>query len=118
MNSNRLDLSERNHWQLKLQAYIINVLICYNRNKGAAIVNCDLIAHDLYKPGLPLNGTLAENFGHDILTQSGEIDRTKLGQIVFSDKVCLTTSYGLDPGLLVRPKYSGNNSTVKLNKTN
>ncbi|CAB3220678.1 unnamed protein product [Arctia plantaginis] len=56
------------------------------KNKGAAIVDCDLIAHELYKPGLPLNGTLAENFGQDILTHSGEIDRKKLGQIVFSDK--------------------------------
>ncbi|XP_063383809.1 bifunctional coenzyme A synthase isoform X1 [Cydia fagiglandana] len=56
------------------------------RLKGAAIVNCDLIAHDLYKPGLPLNQTVADAFGRDIITDSGEVDRRKLGQIVFSDK--------------------------------
>ncbi|CAG4971479.1 unnamed protein product [Colias eurytheme] len=56
------------------------------RLKGAAVVNCDLIAHDLYKPGLPLNRTLAETFGSDIITPDGEVDRRKLGQIVFSDK--------------------------------
>ncbi|XP_061716278.1 bifunctional coenzyme A synthase isoform X2 [Cydia pomonella] len=56
------------------------------RLKGAAIVNCDTIAHDLYKPGLPLNQTVAEAFGSEIITDSGEVDRRKLGQIVFSDK--------------------------------
>ncbi|XP_022120623.2 bifunctional coenzyme A synthase isoform X1 [Pieris rapae] len=55
------------------------------KSKGAAIVNCDLIAHELYKPGLPLNRTLAETFGNDIITAAGEIDRKKLGEIVFSD---------------------------------
>ncbi|CAH2048685.1 unnamed protein product, partial [Iphiclides podalirius] len=54
--------------------------------KGAAIVNCDIIAHELYKPGLPLNRTLAEVFGDRIITDDGEVDRRKLGQIVFSDK--------------------------------
>ncbi|XP_028166064.1 bifunctional coenzyme A synthase isoform X2 [Ostrinia furnacalis] len=56
------------------------------RKKGAGLVNCDIIAHELYKPGLPLNGTLAEAFGQHILTETGEVDRKVLGQIVFSDK--------------------------------
>ncbi|CAG9786838.1 unnamed protein product [Diatraea saccharalis] len=54
--------------------------------KGAGLVNCDIIAHELYKPGLPLNKTLAEAFGTRILNSSGEIDRKILGQIVFSNK--------------------------------
>lgn len=58
----------------------------YLKAKGAAIVNCDIIAHDLYKPGLPLNGTIAETFGSDVITETGEVDRRKLGQIVFSNK--------------------------------
>ncbi|XP_026736424.1 bifunctional coenzyme A synthase isoform X2 [Trichoplusia ni] len=57
--------------------------------KGAGVVNCDIIAHDLYKPGLPLNRTISEAFGKDVLTETGEIDRKKLGQIVFSDKAQL-----------------------------
>ncbi|CAK1580417.1 unnamed protein product [Parnassius mnemosyne] len=56
------------------------------KSKGAAIVNCDIIAHELYKPGLPLNQTLSEVFGGHIITDNGEVDRRKLGQIVFSDK--------------------------------
>ncbi|OWR51712.1 bifunctional coenzyme A synthase like protein [Danaus plexippus plexippus] len=54
--------------------------------KGAAILNCDVIAHELYKPGLPLNHTIAESFGNDVITDGGEVDRRKLGAIVFSDK--------------------------------
>ncbi|KAM3965113.1 bifunctional Phosphopantetheine adenylyltransferase - Dephospho-CoA kinase [Aphomia sociella] len=54
--------------------------------KGAAIINCDIIAHDLYKPGLPLNSTLSVTFGNDIITETGEVDRRKLGSIVFGDK--------------------------------
>ncbi|GBP50215.1 Bifunctional coenzyme A synthase [Eumeta japonica] len=54
--------------------------------KGAGIVNCDIIAHDLYKPGLPLNSTIAETFGKNVINSSGEVDRKKLSEIVFSDK--------------------------------
>ena len=71
--------------------YIYRVLLIfflfYYREKGAATVNCDIIAHELYKPGLPLNRTLSENFGEEIITDAGEVDRKKLGKIVFSDKV-------------------------------
>lgn len=56
------------------------------KKKGAGLVNCDLLAHELYKPGLPLNTTIAEAFGDHIITDQGEVDRRKLGQIVFSDK--------------------------------
>lgn len=55
--------------------------------KGAAIVNCDFIAHDLYKPGLPLNQTIAETFGTHVIAENGDVDRKKLGSIVFGDKV-------------------------------
>ncbi|XP_069359336.1 bifunctional coenzyme A synthase isoform X1 [Maniola hyperantus] len=54
--------------------------------KGAAVVNCDIIAHELYEPGLPLNRTISEQFGKDVITAQGEVDRRKLGGIVFSDK--------------------------------
>ncbi|XP_053609329.1 bifunctional coenzyme A synthase isoform X2 [Plodia interpunctella] len=57
--------------------------------KGAAIVNCDVIAHELYKPGLPLNSTLAHTFGKHIITETGEVDRKKLGSIVFGDQTQL-----------------------------
>lgn len=70
------------------------ILLMYrNRTKGAAIINCDVLAHELYKAGSPLNATIAEAFGSDVITQSGEVDRRKLGQIVFSNKVIILLWY-------------------------
>ncbi|KAH9627870.1 hypothetical protein HF086_015314 [Spodoptera exigua] len=56
------------------------------KEKGAAVLNCDIIAHELYKPGLLLNRTISENFGKEVITETGEVDRRKLGSIVFNDK--------------------------------
>lgn len=69
-------------------------IFLFTSAKGAAIVNCDIIAHDLYKPGLPLNQTIAETFGTQVITENGDVDRKKLGSIVFGDKVdiCFTSS--------------------------
>lgn len=67
--------------------------------KGAAIVNCDFIAHDLYKPGLPLNQTIAETFGTQVITEDGEVDRKKLGNIVFGEKVGVFALYKLNVGI-------------------
>lgn len=57
--------------------------------KGAGIINCDLIAHELYAAGTQLNRTLSETFGQHIIKGDGELDRPALGQIVFSDKTKL-----------------------------
>lgn len=70
-----------------------NEKICFFRAKGAAIVNCDTIAHDLYKPDLPLNRTISEVFGQDVITENGEVDRRRLGQIVFADHVIKPFSF-------------------------
>ncbi|CAH0691943.1 unnamed protein product [Spodoptera exigua] len=59
------------------------------KEKGAAVLNCDIIAHELYKPGLLLNRTISENFGKEVITETGEVDRRKLGSIVFNDKAQL-----------------------------
>ncbi|KAI8436935.1 hypothetical protein MSG28_010361 [Choristoneura fumiferana] len=54
-----------------------------SRAKGAAIVNCDFIAHDLYKPGLPLNHTLAETFGKNIIQENGENKLQQLNDLLW-----------------------------------
>ncbi|XP_041979056.1 bifunctional coenzyme A synthase isoform X2 [Aricia agestis] len=59
------------------------------KKKGATVINCDLLAHELYKPGLPLNRTISATFGADVITERGEVDRQRLGQIVFGDKAQL-----------------------------
>ena len=54
--------------------------------KGAIPINSDEIGHQLLKRGSPVMGALLEAFGADILDQSGDVSRPKLGAIVFNDK--------------------------------
>lgn len=54
---------------------------------GAGLVDCDSLAHTLYRQGEPLQEKLVEFFGKDILNADGEIDRKALGSVVFGDKV-------------------------------
>lgn len=56
---------------------------------GAAVVNCDKIAHDLYMPGKCCYKAILENFGTSIVKADGFIDRKALGDIVFNDKAQL-----------------------------
>ncbi|XP_012256284.2 bifunctional coenzyme A synthase [Athalia rosae] len=62
---------------------------------GAGLVNCDQIAHDLYRPGERCYNLIVENFGSTILSADGFIDRKALGDIVFNDKAQLDKLNGL-----------------------
>ena len=53
---------------------------------GAALINADLIGHEAYKQGSVGWESVVQAFGKGILDESNEIDRTKLGTIVFADK--------------------------------
>lgn len=55
------------------------------RKLGARIVDLDEIAREVVRPGLPAWKEIVEAFGKDILTKEGEIDRKRLGGIVFGD---------------------------------
>lgn len=54
--------------------------------KGCYIQNADLIAHELMSPGGEVWKELVEHFGQAILKESQEIDRQKLGGIIFRDQ--------------------------------
>ena len=54
--------------------------------KGAIPINSDEIGHQLLKRGSPVMGLLLAAFGSDILDESGDVNRQKLGAIVFNDK--------------------------------
>jgi dephospho-CoA kinase len=57
------------------------------RQLGYKIIDCDEINHQiLEKNQIGYNNVLAE-FGSDILAENLEIDRKKLGNIIFNDKV-------------------------------
>ena len=52
---------------------------------GAHTIDADRVAHELYKTGTPGYDRIIAAFGEQILGPNGEIDRNKLGRIVFSD---------------------------------
>ncbi|MFA6169487.1 MAG: dephospho-CoA kinase [Candidatus Margulisiibacteriota bacterium] len=52
---------------------------------GATVIDVDQVAHELYRRDYPLWQRLVEKFGAVILKKGGEIDRQKLGAIVFAD---------------------------------
>lgn len=53
--------------------------------QGAAVVDADRLAREIVAPGSQVLGRLQEFFGADILLASGELNRERLGQIIFSD---------------------------------
>jgi len=52
---------------------------------GARVIDADRLAHEAYKPHSQTWQELVDIFGKDIVKPDEEIDRQKLGQIVFSD---------------------------------
>ena len=54
--------------------------------EGYPIIDTDSIVHDIYKKDLGLIKKLVKEFGDGILTKTKNIDRKKLGEIVFGDK--------------------------------
>ena len=53
------------------------------QDKGCAIVDADKVAHELLLKGQPCFSRVVAAFGVEILDSAGEIDRKKLGAIVF-----------------------------------
>ena len=50
---------------------------------GARIIDADKVAHAAYRKGMPAWRAILKHFGRDILLPDNQIDRRKLGQIVF-----------------------------------
>ncbi|GLT28511.1 hypothetical protein SLA2020_034370 [Shorea laevis] len=55
------------------------------KSHGIPVVDADVVARDVLKKGTGGYRKVVAAFGRDILLDSGEVDRSKLGQIVFSD---------------------------------
>ena len=52
---------------------------------GAVIIDADKVGHEAFKPDTELWREIVTAFGQHVLTPAGEIDREKLGAIVFDD---------------------------------
>lgn len=54
--------------------------------RGAELIDSDVIAREVVEPGRPAWEAIIEHFGADVLAPDGTIDRPKLGAIVFGDE--------------------------------
>lgn len=57
------------------------------KSLGAYIIDADIIARELVKPGLPALQEIVERFGREILSDDGGLNRKMLGDIIFKDPV-------------------------------
>jgi dephospho-CoA kinase len=55
--------------------------------RGAAVVDADLLARQVVEPGQPALAELVARFGPSIITPDGQLDRKRLGAIAFGDPV-------------------------------
>ena len=59
------------------------------RDLGATVIDADRVAHEVMRAGTPVHRAVVETFGPQVLRPDGEIDRARLGAIVFSDPQAL-----------------------------
>ncbi len=63
--------------------------------EGFAVLDTDLLAHEIMSAGAPVFERVVEQFGKTILSAEGEIDRAKLGRLVFANLAARETLNGL-----------------------
>lgn len=56
------------------------------RELGAFVLDADLTAREVVAPGTEGLGLIVENFGAEVLQPNGELDRARLGAVVFADE--------------------------------
>lgn len=52
---------------------------------GARVIDADRVGHELLRPWHPAHQEVVRRFGNEILDPAGEIDRKRLGAVVFAD---------------------------------
>ena len=53
---------------------------------GATVIDTDIIARELVRPGEPALGEIEARFGHAIVDESGELDRAAMRRLIFADE--------------------------------
>jgi|Deesub1362B_J571_1020462.scaffolds.fasta_scaffold02118_4 dephospho-CoA kinase len=66
-----------------------SVVLQMLKRLGAFCIDADELVHYLMRKGTPLWRAVLEEFGEGILSADGEIDRKRLGDIVFKDTASL-----------------------------
>ena len=55
------------------------------RQLGAVVIDADALAREVIEPGTPGLAAVVGEFGPEILTDDGDLDRARLGALVFAD---------------------------------
>ncbi len=58
-------------------------------DRGAVVIDADVIAREVVRPGQPALQEITETFGPDVVSDTGELDRAALASIVFTDEKAL-----------------------------
>ncbi|TDE68914.1 dephospho-CoA kinase [Streptococcus sp. KCJ4932] len=70
------------------------------RKHGYQVIDADQVVHELQAKGGKLYQALCNWLGSEILQENGELDRKKLGQLIFSSKDMLEKSSRLQSGII------------------
>jgi len=62
----------------------------YLAELGAVVLDADKVGHEAFKPETPAWRDVVATFSREVLAPSGEVDRKKLGEIVFNDPEALS----------------------------
>jgi len=57
----------------------------YFSSLGVPVIDTDIISRQLVEPGQPALEKITENFGHQLLLDSGQLDRAALREIIFNN---------------------------------
>jgi dephospho-CoA kinase len=53
--------------------------------RGAVVVDADVLAREVVEPGTPGLAAIADHFGPAVIADDGRLDRAALGAVIFSD---------------------------------
>jgi dephospho-CoA kinase len=56
---------------------------------GAETIDADKVAHEVMRAGTPVHAAIVEAFGREVLAPDGQINRERLGKIVFAGPAAL-----------------------------
>ena len=56
------------------------------KRQGFKVIDCDLINHNLQKINMPIYNAIKEAFGNSYFLDNGELDRKKLGELIFHNE--------------------------------
>lgn len=82
------------------------------KNLGTAVVDTDVIAHEIVEPGKPALLEISDAFGEGIIDENGKLKRTKLRELIFTDP----PARGILESILhpkIRAKVSHDIATIK-----